>query len=73
MGYILQQGQNLASCLSDRRMPLIRGHSCVAAGNPSTKLSLGSLPLGEVNYLLLEEIKILSVEQIRPVDLDYGW
>ena len=35
------------------------------------KVVVGPLTLGEVNYLLLEEIKILSVEQIRPADLDY--
>ncbi len=82
----MEQGQDLAGCLGDRRVALMRGHGCVIAGKSvrevvmasiylqvNAGLLLESLRLGEVKYLSPGEIELMSAGQMRPTAQNRAW
>ena len=75
----MEQGRDLARCLGNRRVSLMRGHGCVIAGNNvkevvmasvylqvNAGLLLESLKLGDIEYLTPGEIKQMSESQLDP-------
>ncbi|MCH2674696.1 MAG: class II aldolase/adducin family protein [Dehalococcoidia bacterium] len=75
----MDQGRDLARCLGDRRVSLMRGHGCVIAGSNikevvmasvylqvNAGLLLESLKLGDVEYLTPGEIAEMSASQVKP-------
>ena len=82
----MEQGRDLVACLGQGRAALMRGHGCVVAGSTlkeavmasvylqvNARLLLQSLPLGEVKYLSLGEIELMSQSQVRPTSLGRAW
>ncbi|MDA0263906.1 MAG: class II aldolase/adducin family protein [Chloroflexi bacterium] len=82
----MDQGRDLAQCLGDRRVSLMRGHGCVVAGRSirevvmasvylqvNAGLLLESLRLGEVTYMTPGEIDLMAAGQMRPASLDRAW
>jgi len=76
----MDQGRDLARCLGDRRVSLMRGHGCVIAGNNVKEVVMASVYLqvnagllldslrlgGEVEYLSSGEIALMSESQVNP-------
>ena len=75
----MEQGRDLARCLGNRRVSLMRGHGCVIAGSSvkevvmasvylqvNAGLLLESLKLGDIEYLTPGEIKQMSESQLDP-------
>ena len=82
----MDQGRDLAACLGDRRVSLMRGHGCVIAGQTirevvmasvylqvNAGLLLQSLQLGEVKYLSPGEIEMMSDSQMRLTGQERAW
>ena len=82
----MEQGRDLAQCLEDRRVALMRGHGCVIAGKSVREVVMGSvylqvnagllldyLGLGEVKYLTQGEVELMTEGQMRPTSQDRAW
>ena len=82
----MEQGRDLASCVGDRRVALMRGHGgVVAAANVreavmtsvylqiNARLQLMSMPLGEPNYLTPNEVEMCRKRQFSPLGIDRAW
>ena len=82
----MDQGRDLARCLGDRRVSLMRGHGCVIAGKSirevvmasvylqvNAGLLLQSLPLGEVKYLSPGEIEAMMESQLSLTGQEPVW
>ena len=82
----MEQGRDLARCLGDRRVALMRGHGCVIAGKSihevvmasvylqvNSGLLLESLRLGDVKYMTPGEIELMAEGQMRPTAQERAW
>ncbi len=75
----MEQGRDLAKCLDERRVDLMRDHGYMVAGKSirevvidsiylqvNAGLLLKSLRLGDAKYLAPDEIELMSEGQMRP-------
>ena len=82
----MEQGRDLARCLGDRRVALMRGHGCVVAGRSikeavmiavyletNARLQLQSLQLGEPKYLSDGEIALGMTQFVGELAIDRAW
>jgi HCOMODA/2-hydroxy-3-carboxy-muconic semialdehyde decarboxylase len=82
----MDQGRDLASCLGDRRVSLMRGHGCVIAGKSIREVVMASvylqvnagmlleaLRLGDVKYLSPGEIKAMTESQMSLTGQERAW
>ena len=82
----MEQGRDLASCVGDGRVALMRGHGGVVAGanvreavmtavylQVNARLQLMSMPLGDPNYLTPNEVEMCVRRQFSPLGLDRAW
>lgn len=82
----MDQGRDLARCLGDRSVALMKRHGCVVAGKDireavmtavylqvNAKLLLQSLQLGKPDYLTPLEAERCTARQTSPVSLDRAW
>ncbi len=82
----MEQGRDLASCVGDGRVALMRGHGgVVAAANVreavmtavylqiNARLQLMSMPLGAVNFLTPTEVEKCIDRQFSPLGIDRAW
>ena len=82
----MDQGRDLASCLGNRRVSLMRGHGCVIAGKSvrevvmasiylqvNAGLLLESLRLGDIKYLSPGEIKAMTDSQMSLSGQERAW
>jgi ribulose-5-phosphate 4-epimerase/fuculose-1-phosphate aldolase len=82
----MAQGRDLAQCLGDRRVALMKRHGGVVAGKTlrdavltaiylqvGAKLLLQSLPLGAPDYLTPAEIDKCIARQESPLALERAW
>ena len=82
----MDQGRDLASCLGDRRVSLMRGHGCVIAGKSIHEVVMASvylqvnagmlleaLRLGDVKYLSPGEIKAMTESQMSLTGQERAW
>lgn len=80
------QGRDLARCLGDRRVLLMRGYGCVMTGKSvrdvvfasvylqvNAGLLLESLLLGDVKYLSMGEIELMAEGQNRAGYQERAW
>ncbi len=82
----MEQGRDLARCVGDGRVALMRGHGgVVAASNVreavmtavylqiNARLQLMSMPLGAPNFLTAGEVELCVQRQFSPLGLDRAW
>ena len=82
----MEQGRDLAACLGDRPVSLMKRHGCVVAGRNlreavmiaiglqlNALLQLQSLQLGTPDYLTPTEIEKCSARLASPLGLDRAW
>ena len=74
----MEQGRDLAQCLEDRRVALMRGHGCVIAGKSVREVVMASVYLQVNAGLLLDSLGLGEVEpmtegQMRPTSQDRAW
>ncbi len=82
----MEQGRDLAGCVGDGRVALMRGHGgVVAAANVreavmtavylqvNARLQLMSMPLGDPNFLTPNEVEMCVERQFSPLGLDRAW
>jgi HCOMODA/2-hydroxy-3-carboxy-muconic semialdehyde decarboxylase len=82
----MDQGRDLADCLGDRRVSLMRGHGCVIAGKSIREVVMASvylqvnagmlleaLRLGDVKYLSPGEIKAMTESQMSLTGQERAW
>ncbi len=82
----MEQGRDLASCVGDGRVALMRGHGgVVAAANVreavmtavylqvNARLQLMSMPLGEPKFLTPGEVEMSIQRQFSPLCIDRTW
>lgn len=82
----MEQGRDLAKCVGDGRVALMRGHGgVVAAANVreavmtavylqiNARLQLMSMPLGAPNFLTPGEIGKCMERQFSPLSIDRAW
>lgn len=83
----MEQGRDLAGCLSDNAVALMKRHGCVCARKNiretvmtavylqvTAKLTLQAKLLEkEIDYLTPKEIELCNVNQLGPLGLDRAW
>lgn len=82
----MEQGRDLARCLGDRRVALMRGHGCVVAAHnikeavmiavyleTNARLQLQSLQLGEPRYLSDGEVALGMKQFVAELAIDRAW
>jgi len=82
----MDQGRDLAHCLGNRRVALMKRHGCVVTGRNireavmtavylqiNAKLLLLSLQLGKPDYLTPLEVEECTARQMTPLALDRAW
>lgn len=82
----MDQGRDLARCLGDRRVALMRGHGCVVAARnikeavmiavyleTNARLQLQSLQLGEPRYLSDGEVALGMKQFVAELAIDRAW
>lgn len=82
----MDQGRDLARCLGDRRVALMRGHGCVIAGRSikeavmiavyletNARLQLQSLQLGQPTYLSPGEIELGMKQFVGDLAVNRAW
>jgi ribulose-5-phosphate 4-epimerase/fuculose-1-phosphate aldolase len=82
----MDQGADLAACLGDRSVALMRGHGCVVAAKSireavmvsiylmvNAKLQKEAMRLGDVTYLTEAEAAKTAEMQTSPLSLDRVW
>ncbi|MBT5051409.1 MAG: class II aldolase/adducin family protein [Rhodospirillaceae bacterium] len=82
----MDQGRDLATCLGDRRVALMRGHGCVIAGKSikeavmiavyletNARLQLQSLQLGEPTYLSPGEVALGMEQFVGDLAINRAW
>ncbi len=82
----MEQGRDLAGCVGDGRVALMRGHGgVVAAANVreavmtavylqvNARLQLMSMPLGAINFLTPAEVDKCVERQFSPLGIDRAW
>ena len=82
----MEQGRDLAACLGDRSVALMRGHGCVVAGRDlketvmtaiylqvNARLLLQARQLGEPEFLSDGEIERCTERQFSPLALERAW
>ncbi len=82
----MEQGRDLAACLGDNRVALMRGHGCAVAGGNiqqsvmtsvylqvSAKLQREAMAMGEVRYLSDEEIRLCTATFASEISVNRAW
>lgn len=82
----MDQGRDLAACMGDARVVLMRGHGCAIAAEGirqavltaiytqvNAKLQLEAMPLGNVKYLSPEEIELTPETLVGPLAMERAW
>lgn len=82
----MDQGRDLATCLGDNRVALMRGHGCAVVGNNirhavmtsvylqvAAKLQREAMAMGAVEYLSPEEIALCSETFAGPLSVARAW
>ncbi len=82
----MEQGRDLASCLGDGRVALMRGHGGVVAARDvreavmtavylqiNARLQLMSMPLGDPKFLTPTEVELCCQRQFSPLGIDRAW
>ena len=66
----MEQGRDLARCLGNRRVSLMRGHGCVIAGSSVKEVVMASVYLQVNAELLLESLKLGDIEYLTPGEIE---
>ena len=82
----MEQGRDLATCLADRPVALMRRHGCVVAGHSlrravmiavylqvNAMMQLQAMQLGKFDYLTPAEVEKCSARQATPLALARAW
>ncbi|PKB69579.1 MAG: hypothetical protein BZY77_04310 [SAR202 cluster bacterium Io17-Chloro-G5] len=65
----MDQGRDLATCLGDRRVSLMRGHGCVIAGKTIREVIMASIYLQVNAGLLMESMRLGDVKFLSPGEI----
>ena len=65
----MDQGRDLAACLGDRRVSLMRGHGCVIAGKTIREVIMASIYLQVNAGLLMESMRLGDVKYLSPGEI----
>ena len=82
----MEQGRDLAGCVGDGKVALMRGHGGVVNGGNvreavmtavylqvNAKLQMQALQLGEPKFLTPTEIEACTARQFHPLSIDRAW
>ena len=82
----MEQGRDLAACLGDRSVALMKRHGCVVVGSTlqeavmkaiylqvNAKLQLQAMQIGTPDYLTAREVELCTDMQQSPISLDRAW
>jgi HCOMODA/2-hydroxy-3-carboxy-muconic semialdehyde decarboxylase len=82
----MEHGRDLASCLGDRPIALMKRHGCVVAGSNvknavmaayylqvNAKMQMQALQLGTPDYLTPTEVEKCQARQTSPLAVDRAW
>ena len=82
----MEQGRDLAACLGDRSVALMKRHGCVVVGTTlqeavmkavylqvNAKLQLQAIQIGTPDYLTAKEVELCTDMQQSPISLDRAW
>ena len=82
----MEQGRDLAACLGNRSVALMKRHGCVVAGGTvqeavmkavylqvNAKLQLQAMQIGTPDYLTPLEVQLCTEMQQSPISLDRAW
>jgi HCOMODA/2-hydroxy-3-carboxy-muconic semialdehyde decarboxylase len=82
----MEQGRDLAGCLAENSVALMRGHGCVVTGpsievavltaiylRVNARLQMDAMQLGEVTYLTPGEIDLKSQKNMVKLGADRAW
>ena len=82
----MEQGRDLAGCLGNRSVALMKRHGCVVVGSTlqeavmkavylqvNAKLQLQAMQIGTPDYLTAREVELCTDMQQSPISLDRAW